>query len=690
MAKASTAIIELRFPWGGLDRSVGFDQQPPYCTPYCQNVRPFDVVNLSSEHLHGMRQRGGARPGLTKAYAAQLQDGPIQMLAIGSTVSSLSVGSNILLAVADGYLYQNASGSMVVVTGGPHFNATATQLQATQVSDKVYIADYRATCLSGINGTIANTNRLSESGNLTNAVLSTIDTATDVVYIANDVDVEANIFPITSVTTGTPGYITFTGTMTNQVGNVTWQVGRIPKVFDPDSPTSALTVLGGTLPIPRTNYNVGTVTVSSGAVTMAGGDWTNIPEPTADNMLTLTLPNASGIGEQQYLVATVNQVAGTATLIDTTSDADMPSGTTYTLSWTSDFYGLPPLGCPLCCTYRGRLVFAGPGSLWYMSRVLDPDDWDYGYDPNDPARPIAGTSSTTGGVGEPIVALIPHSDQYLIFGCESSLWLLTGDPSYGGVINAISRDVGVLGPTAWCSLADGSVLVLSRDGVYQIPAGGQGRPVPISRKQLPAELLNVDWQTNTVALAYDVYARAVHISVTPTDGSTGTHYYMDMTLGRFWPVVIPDDMQPTAMLRYAPNATSASDVIFGSHDGYLRKYSTAATTDDGTAIASFVVYGPFRPGGPGYVGEVIQVAADLDTSSQDVTWKVYTAATSQQAVEAAVDGDTPVWTGTWEGGSNHRRFMKAVGNACIIVVSGTYGWAIEGLRVETRRKGPIR
>ena len=61
MAKErESPLVELRFPARGLNRQAGFDQQEPATTPYCVNVRPFDVLTT--------RQRGGARPGLVKVY----------------------------------------------------------------------------------------------------------------------------------------------------------------------------------------------------------------------------------------------------------------------------------------------------------------------------------------------------------------------------------------------------------------------------------------------------------------------------------------------------------------------------------------------------------------------------------------------------------------------------------------------
>ncbi len=702
MLKQKTDLVELRFPVGGLNRQSGFDQQPPYTTPYCYNVWPYDVVNLSSAAMHGMRQRGGARPGLAKAYADACSDGPIQMLTFASILSGAGATSHILLGIADGKLYQNVSGAMALVTGSPQFD-TAAILQGTQVNQKFYIADYRPTVLKGEDGAIggASHNRLSDNS----AVISDwttlgIDTAKDVVYISGNVDTEANIFPITSVTSG---YIVFDGTMTDQTSGVTWEIGRVPKVFDPAEPTAALTGLmdiptsGG---IPPSNYRTGTITINSvGWVTLddnTGTPWTIVPSPInyTTHLTTLTIKNKDGIGTTDYRVQSINGATGAIQLLQST-DVEVRSGIDYVLTWTSTKYGIPPLNCPLCCTYRGRLVLAGPGAVWYMSAVLDPNNWDYGFDPSVPTRAIAGTSTTTGGIPEPILALMPHSDSYLIFGCANSLWILTADPAYGGTIEALSRDVGVLGPNAWCNLPDGSIVFLSRDGLYQIPAGGRSYPQSISRSKLPAELLDVNTTTNTISMCYDVANRGIHLSITPTAGTAGIHYFLDWTTQSFWPVIMPNGLQPTAMIRYAPSLATAPTVIFGSFDGYLRKYLATQTADvnangSTTAIASLITYGPFRVGGPGYYGEILQLAADLDSNGQGSSWKIYQGDTAEDAVAAAVAAGTAPWSGTFVAGMNHRQFPHAVGVALAIVISGAYGWAIEGMRIEGKRKGPIR
>ena len=511
MPKQKSPLVEIRWPIGGLDRSTGFDQQPPYTTPHALNVRPFDTVNLSAATLHGYRHRGGARPGLSKAFAQRIGTGPVQMLGVCSVFTTPGALQNILLAVSGGTLYQSTSGTPTTVSGT--LNATARQLRGCQVGQLYYIADYRTANVRSPNnapdGTIASGNRLSATS-ISDWTTLGIDQNLDVVWIAGSTFTEQNIFPITAVASG---YITFGGTMTNQTGGVNWQIGRIAKVWDPFNPTAALTGLMGTLPVPNANYVTGTVSSTNGVVTLSGGSWSGVPAPTAANSLTLTIPNTSGIGTQSYLVASLNSNTQ-LTLIDQTNDADC-TGVTYTISWTTHFVGIPPLNCPLCCNYRGRLTLSD-GWHWFQSRLLAPWDWDFGYDPQDPSRAMAGSSSDTGECPDFTVALMPHGQNSLIFGCDKSLWILNGDPAYGGTISNLSHNIGVVGPASWCNLPDGGKLILSRDGVYQIPAQATpGSVTPVSRPKLPAELLNVDWSHNTVSMEYDVEARGVHLAITP-------------------------------------------------------------------------------------------------------------------------------------------------------------------------------
>ena len=56
--------LNIKFPAGGLVRSLGYQDQPPFTTPDCCNVRPRESL--------GERTRGGSRPGVVKAFSQHL------------------------------------------------------------------------------------------------------------------------------------------------------------------------------------------------------------------------------------------------------------------------------------------------------------------------------------------------------------------------------------------------------------------------------------------------------------------------------------------------------------------------------------------------------------------------------------------------------------------------------------------
>jgi hypothetical protein len=190
-------------------------------------------------------------------------------------------------------------------------------------------------------------------------------------------------------------------------------------------------------------------------------DWTTYGIDPHDDVVVIT--NGTGsVVNGTYTIAsvasgavTLNSAAGTGTCsfrIERAPKVYDPAAGTLTL-WSATT-GQVPTGCPLICTYRSRLVLAGHPAAphaWYMSRTADALDFDYSADDTDGGRAVAGTQIDGGQIGQPITALIPHSDDYLLIGCLSSLWIVRGDPAMGGSIDNLSHSIGVVSAAAWCA-----------------------------------------------------------------------------------------------------------------------------------------------------------------------------------------------------------------------------------------------
>lgn len=351
-----------------------------------------------------------------------------------------------------------------------------------------------------------------------------------------------------------------------------------------------------------------------------------------------------------------------------------------TLSLWTATAGQVPTGCPLLAFYRGRAVLAGAPiapHVWYMSRQDDPLDFDYS--DTDAQRAVAGTNTESGALSGPITALIPHSDDYLVFATLTSLWVLRGDPAYGGQIDALSHSVGCIDKKAWCRGPGGEIIFLSRDGLYGLAPGGSSYPQSLSRERLPNELIGVDTTVYTVLLEYSVADRGVHVYLTPLTASTGEkHWFFDWDDKGFWPVTLTGDHEPTAILAYEGQSAIDCGVLLGCRDGYLRRYHDLAARDDGTAFTNYVLLGPIMLGDGYHDGLVNELIGVLGANSGNVTWSVIPGADAETAFNA-----TAVDTGTLVAGYNRTFRPRARGGAFYVKLTGTANraWAFERMTV---------
>ena len=441
----------------------------------------------------------------------------------------------------------------------------------------------------------------------------------------------------------------------------------------------------------------GTGEVADTVLTASGvSDWTAYEiDPDAD---VVVISDTTGTAvEETYRIASVAEAGVTLTESVGTGDCSFrveralkvydPIANTLTI--LDAIEGQVPTACPLIERFSNRIVLGGADyapHVWYMSRQNDATDWDYAATDGDAQIAVAGVSSDTGNPGEAITALIPHSDDYLLLGCENSFWIMRGDPAAGGSLDNLSNTVGTVSANAWALGPSGEVIFLTRDGVYMMAAGGNSYPVPISRDALPQELMNIEG-SRTVLMEFDVQDRGVHIYLTADSYDGSKHWWMDWSRKSFWPMSLDEDHEPTALCRVSSSLSGKSSVIIGGRDGWLRQYCDFADSDCGTSFSSYVMYGPIALGDGYQDGKIMELNAVLADDSGSVTWEVYTG----QTFEAATAG-TAVNSGTWTEGINYTdRPDAARGMAFVLKVIGTgLRWAMEGITGVTRKTGRQR
>lgn len=307
--------------------------------------------------------------------------------------------------------------------------------------------------------------------------------------------------------------------------------------------------------------------------------------------------------------------------------------------------GTFPARCALTCAWRGRAVLArqpNNAAIWYMSRVFDPYDFDYGADPSETAA-VAGTNAKIGQPGDSITALIPVNDDNLLFGCRSKMYLMMGDPGAGGTLVTVSEETGVLGPKTWCFDEHAVLYFMAPGGLYKWTVGS--RPTLVSGRRLYYLLDRINSESVHVEMAYDSFRRYVHITITPTDGTVGTHVIYDVVGNSFWPVQYPSNYGPWSLCGIHGNADIDRQVILGCDDGYIRRPNGSLAGDDGKTIETRLNFAPIMLDRGQYEAMVKELQATGVTGDGPLSWYLHTGDSAAQVTEQ-VDG-TEQASGTW-------------------------------------------
>jgi hypothetical protein len=298
---------------------------------------------------------------------------------------------------------------------------------------------------------------------------------------------------------------------------------------------------------------------------------------------TTSLTDITGFGSGQQLPS-VFDFAQKWYMVDGTNNKIIDPALGTSEDWaTAVTEGTFPSGCRLACLYRGRAVVARSDanpSIWYMSRVLDPLDWDFGAAPTATSA-VAGTNADVGQPGDVITALIAFSDDYLIFGCAGSIWMLEGDPGYQGAIQNVSYQTGIVGPRAWCFDEQGNLFFIGNGGLYRMDRGTRD-PVNVSNHRLAQFLDRVDLATTLVQLVYDHAKGTVHIFLTAVDLSGSIHAAYDVRRDAFWFDTLPVNSDPFSGCSIHGAEDEDRRIIWGGNDGYIRRWDDDTASDHDT------------------------------------------------------------------------------------------------------------
>jgi len=324
-------------------------------------------------------------------------------------------------------------------------------------------------------------------------------------------------------------------------------------------------------------------------------------------------------------------------------------------------FGALPDSASLICLYRGRVVIAGDPDYpnqWYMSRQVNP--WDMAVTSVDAQAAVAGQDSDAGKLGDVVVALIPYKDDYLVFGCANSMWLLSGDPRSNGELSEFDLTTGIYGKKSWCFDKVGNLYFWGNNGLYQTAL--PGAPVCISQLPLPKligdEAANAS--THSITMGYDAERNGVLVCITKLSDGSNSNYFYSIMSGGFFPESYPVECGVYSMFFYEALDATYRKLVLGSFDGYLRYLNEATKNDNAgasgaTAISSHVTFGPLMIASDakreGKLTGMIPItgggeSGGSETDSDTLTCKIFTAKSADSILEKMYANSTPVFSRT--------------------------------------------
>lgn len=385
--------------------------------------------------------------------------------------------------------------------------------------------------------------------------------------------------------------------------------------------------------------------------------------------------------------------------------------------WTPDpgnaSAGTMPLKAYLGCLYNGRAVLSGDPTApnqWYMSRQTNIYDWQYAS--TDDQAAVKGGSSDLGELGDIVRCLAPYKDDYLIFGCASSVWAMFGDPRQGGAIREVSLTTGIFGARSFCWDNMNNFYFWGNNGLYKTTIPGV--PQCVSQFKLPRIVKTEAASpiTHRITLLYDNDRHGILVAITVLATGSNSNYWYDLNaldeqeVGGFYPETYPIQCSVYSGVYYDSNTPSLKSMLLGSMDGYIRVFDDTVKSDvvgeQQNAIDSFVCIGPIPmsdvPQRNGTLsGLDLTVAGATPTGqsndSDDVDFKVFTSRTAEKTMKLAVANTNPNFAGAFAGpgsvrGTTRRQTVRNA-HMSIRLQNDTAGesWAFEKMYVHLKDSG---
>lgn len=361
-------------------------------------------------------------------------------------------------------------------------------------------------------------------------------------------------------------------------------------------------------------------------------------------------------------------------------------------TWTATAGTLPVDGsgnrARLITTWRGRTVLSGlidDSQNWFMSAVSNPHDFDYAPASATATQAVAGNNSRLGFIGDTITALMAYNDDVILFGGNTSIEAIRGDPMAGGERTNITSAIGVAWGKAFTQDPMGNIYFMANTGeIWGMVPGG--KPEKISTP-IDSLVQGINTGEKCVRLEWNQRMRGFHVfvsSLAAPDATDGHFFWEGGTSNGWWRDTFADKkFNPLASCTIDGNTPNDRVVLIGSWDGYIRSFDPDATTDDGKPINWQFYIGPLLTKN---FDEIIvkSIQAVMAEGSGTVNYEVLYGRTAELAAQQVAVARAK---GTFTASRSYSKLGSPVaGHAIYVRLYGTDRVAMEAIRVSISGK----
>jgi len=271
------------------------------------------------------------------------------------------------------------------------------------------------------------------------------------------------------------------------------------------------------------------------------------------------------------------------------------------------------------------------------------------------------------------------------------------NPAYGGQMVDING-VGIFDGTSHCFDSDGNLYFWGTGGVYKL-ARGAANVENLTASRLPTLIADTgaDPTTYRITMGFDGVRQGIKICITLLADGSSYNYWLDLQTGGMFPDTHADDHGVYSILQYDANDPDYKGLLLGCKDGYVRWHDDDEENDDGTAIDSYITFGPIplaEDGRDGAIAAFDMVLAGGATGvCDDVTVRVWTEDVAETVLEDLTAGTSPQLAMTFAGpgrarGAKRRRGVRGA-YAGVKIGNNTVGetWGMEKLLIDPGSQG---